>query len=296
MKLKKLAATLTAIIMVFQFSACDNGNEVNFNEPSNVLTGEVEDTNKTTTKKSDVFLNDDMHIPVSIKASPDKYTWYIKDYVGKNCATVGYTSLGGDRRDEYGSGNVKLIFIAEDHSYVDIENEDFLKGYVVTGQNLEPNTELKLSFMTNSSGEEYSSLVATQSYDEIVLSIKKVGEKNSEPVSLTKINAAPDKYTKYIADYTGRNLANCGYTSLGGDRNDEYGDGYIKLNLIPQDGSYIDIEDEEALKQYYVVSQSIEPNTEVRFEFMKNSSGEEYDSLVDNQSIEEIDLYVSLVE
>ena len=237
MKLKKLAATLTAIIMAFQFSACDNSNEVNLNEPSNVLSGEVEDTNKTTTKKSDVFLNDDMHIPVSIKASPDKYTWYIKDYVGKNCATVGYTSLGGDRRDEYGSGNIKLIFIAEDHSYVDIENEDFLKGYVVTGQNLEPNTELKLNFMTDSNGEEYSNLVATQSYDEIVLSIKKVGEKNSEPVSLTKINAAPDKYTRYIADYTGRNLANCGYTSLGGDRNDEYGDGYIKLNLIPQDGS-----------------------------------------------------------
>lgn len=295
MKLKKLATVLAAVA-VLQLSACSNAD--GFRSTTEELNGEIitekskETNNDVTTKKS----KDNSHTPVSIKASPDKYTWYIKDYVGKNCATIGYTSLLGDRRDEYGSGNVKLIFIAEDHSYVDIENEDFLKGYVVTGQNLEPNTELKLSFMTDSSGEEYSSLVATQSYDEIVLSIKKVGEKNSEPVSLTKINAAPDKYTRYIADYTGRNLANCGYTSLGGDRNDEYGDGYIKLNLIPQDGSYIDIEDEEALKQYYVVGQSIEPNTEVRYEFMKNSSGEEYDSLVDNQSIEEIDLYVSLVE
>ena len=36
---------------------------------------------------------------ITIKDSPDKYTWYIKNYVGKNCASIGYTSMGGDRMD-----------------------------------------------------------------------------------------------------------------------------------------------------------------------------------------------------
>ena len=36
---------------------------------------------------------------ITIKNSPDKYTWYIKNYVGKNCASIGYTSMGGDRMD-----------------------------------------------------------------------------------------------------------------------------------------------------------------------------------------------------
>ena len=30
---------------------------------------------------------------ITIKNSPDKYTWYIKNYVGKNCASIGYTSM-----------------------------------------------------------------------------------------------------------------------------------------------------------------------------------------------------------
>ncbi|MCM1329044.1 MAG: hypothetical protein NC253_06330 [Ruminococcus sp.] len=296
-KIKKFIA----VVLLLSLTGCANEiNDLQENVIENIFSSVQDDTdtsNEETTSKSDKKKDDDNNVThIVIKESPDKYTWYIKDYVGKNCATIGYTSLGGDRRDTYGSGNVKLVFIAEDHSYVDIEDEDFLKGYVVTGQNLEPNTEMKLTFEIDSNGEEYSSLVATQSYDEIVLSVKKVGEKNSEPGSLTKINAAPDKYTRYIADYTGRNLANCGYTSLGGERRDEYGSGNIKLNLISNDGSYIDVEDEEMLKQYYVTSQSIEPNTEIKFEFMKDDDGNEYDFFMDSQSIEEIDLYVEPIE
>ena len=37
------------------------------------------------------------HTPVTVKRSPDKYTWYIQDYVGRNAASIGYASLGGDR-------------------------------------------------------------------------------------------------------------------------------------------------------------------------------------------------------
>lgn len=298
MKSKKSIAILATIIMAFQLSACVNGNDENLNEATGAVTeekntGEVEEINETTTKKSGTL---DIHIPVSIKESPDKYTWYIKDYVGKNCATVGYTSMLGDRRDEYGKGNIRLILVAQDNSYIDIEDDNVLKEYVITGQNLEPNTELKYSFMTDSKGEEYDNLISVQSYDEIVLSVKKIGEETKETTPFTKINAAPDKYTRYVYDYTGRNLANFGYTSMIGDRRVEYGEGNVKLNLISNDGSFIDVEDEEALKTYYVTGQSIEPNTEIKFEFMKDSNGEEYDNLIDTQSIEEMDLYVSLVE
>ena len=38
-----------------------------------------------------------IHEQIIIKESPDKYTWYIKDYVGKDCASFGYTSIS-DRR------------------------------------------------------------------------------------------------------------------------------------------------------------------------------------------------------
>ncbi len=38
---------------------------------------------------------------VAVKASPGKYTWYMRNYVDKNVASFGYTSWGGDRMDEY---------------------------------------------------------------------------------------------------------------------------------------------------------------------------------------------------
>ena len=61
------------------------------------------------------------HETITIKTSPDKYTWYIKDYVGKNVASFGYTSIGGNRMDRYGDGLLKIILVKEDSSYIDIE-------------------------------------------------------------------------------------------------------------------------------------------------------------------------------
>lgn len=229
---------------------------------------------------------------VTIKESPDKYTWYIKNYVGKNCASIGYTSLGGDRLDSYGAGLIELIFITPDGTYLDITSDDALKGYVVTGQNIAPNTELKLTFDKDSDGNEYDNLVNTQSFEEIVLSVKKVGSLTSNTVNLTAINPSPDKYTRYIVDYVGRNLANCGYTSLGGDRLDQYGGGYIKFVIVPGDGSFLDPTDEEVLKNYVVTGQSVPPNTELKFVFDTDSQGNEYDNLVKSQNIEEIELTV----
>lgn len=113
---------------------------------------------------------------VAINPSPDKYTWYIKNYVGKNLASFGYTSLSNDRMDSYGAGYLKLVLNAEDGSYVDYENEEELQKYVVTAQNIAPNTEMKYTFQTDSEGEEYDNLVASQTYEEIELTVKKITE------------------------------------------------------------------------------------------------------------------------
>ena len=78
---------------------------------------------------------------ITIKDSPDKYTWYIKNYVGKNCASIGYTSMSGDRMDHYGAGYIELVMVTPDGAYIDIETDDNLKQYVVTAQSYAPDTE-----------------------------------------------------------------------------------------------------------------------------------------------------------
>ncbi len=40
------------------------------------------------------------HVPVPVNPSSDRYTWYLQDYVGRNAAGFGYTSLGGDRLEK----------------------------------------------------------------------------------------------------------------------------------------------------------------------------------------------------
>lgn len=228
----------------------------------------------------------------TIKQSPDKYTWYIKDYTGMNAASVGYEALDGFRHDRYGHGNLKVIFVANDGTYVDPGNEEQLKEYVVTGQNLDPNTELKYGYEVNSEGEEYDNLVNFQSYDEVVLSVSKAGSSESAP-DFTKIQPAPDKYTCYVRDYVGRNLAECGYYSLGGNLTDAYGHGYIVFDIVADDGSYIDPEDTALLASYMVTSQSVEPNTEIVLTYMVDGDGNEYSNLIDTQSLERITLNVT---
>lgn len=232
---------------------------------------------------------------VTIKQSPDKYTWYIKNYVGKNCASFGYTSLGGKRMDHYGAGYIELVLVTPDGAYIDIETDDDLKQYVVTAQNLAPNTELKYIFDKDSDGNEYDSLISWQSCEEIVLCVKKIGTSEETTLGLTPINPSPDKYTLYIQDYTGRNLASCGYLSMGGKRMDHYGAGYIRFVIISDDGAYIDPQDTELLKNYVITGQSVAPNTELTYVFETDSDGNEYDSLIHSQNIEEIELTVKPV-
>lgn len=236
------------------------------------------------------------HETITIKTSPDKYTWYIKDYVGKNVASFGYTSIGGNRMDRYGDGLLKIILVKEDSSYIDIENEEELKNYVVVEQNLNPNTEMKYVFQKDEEGKEYDGLIESQTFEEMVLVVKEVGSTSENATELTEINASPDKYTRYVRDYVGRNLATCGYLSMGGSLRDTYGATNIAFVITTDDGSYIDVSDAETLKRYRVTGQNISPNTEMKLEFLKDENGEEYENLVDSQSIEEIELYVSFIE
>ena len=135
----------------------------------------------------------------------------------------------------------------------------------------------------------------SQSYSQIVLCVKKVGSSEETTLGLTPINPSPDKYTLYIQDYTGRNLASCGYLSMGGKRMDHYGAGYIRFVIISDDGAYIYPQDTELLKNYVITGQSVAPNTELTYVFETDSDGNEYDNLVHSQNLEEIELTVKPV-
>ena len=228
---------------------------------------------------------------MEIQASPDKYTWYIKNYVGKNAASFGYTSVGRDRLEGYGDGYVELILLTPGGEFVDIEDKEELKNWYVIAQCPAPNSELKYTFYVDEDGEEYDGVVEHQNIEEVVLAIAPVGS-TPEPPQLTEIKPSPDRYTDYIRDYVGRNLMQCGYTSAGGDRLDRYQDALVQLNLVTEDGSYVDIENKKVLQNYVVTGQSIRPNTELKWTFYVDADGEEYDGIVETQTIEEIDLYV----
>lgn len=238
---------------------------------------------------------EEKHIPIATKPSTDKYTQYIKDYVGRNAASVGYTSWGNDRMDAYGPAYLQLVFVTPDGTYLDFSDESLLKEYLITGQNVEPNTEMKLVYETDSSGKEYDNLISYQSIDTIDLTVRRLdGQTSGESAGyeLIRILPSPDKYTWYIRNYVGKNVAAFGYTSWGKDRMDAYGEAYLELSFVTEDGSYIDPEDEESLRQYVVTAQDIKPNSELKITFLKNSHGEEYDNLVDTQTYDTITLYV----
>lgn len=230
----------------------------------------------------------------SLNSSSDKHIQYVDKYVGMNAASVGYTSLGGDRMERIGDGLLEITYVTEDGSYVGPEDEDALKEYVVVAQSIEPNAEVRLEFEKDSNGEEYSSLIDHQTYDKIDLLVKKVGE--SDPnVTLTEIQPSPDKYTYYIQDYVGKNVLSIGYESLGGDFRDEYGNGSIELKLVSDDGSYIDVSDDDLLKQYVVTDQNVAPNSELTYVYSKDSSGNEYSNLIASQNYDSVTLKVKKV-
>lgn len=288
--MKKIFAGLLACFMIVISCVAAFAIEIDFSSLTDTELDEL--IREATAERSS---RQTVHVPVAVNASPDKYTWYVQDYVGRNAAGFGYTSLGGDRLEKYGAGYLEFIFITEDGSYVDIEDDRQLQQYIVTGQNIAPNTEMKYIYRTDSKGKEYSNLIDFQSVRLIDLTVHRIdGTLLGDPVTfeLVPITPSPNKYTQYIRNYVGKNVASFGYTSLGGDRRDEYGQANIKFNFVADDGAYLDPENMDLLKQYVVTAQDIAPNSEMKLTFRKDSKGVEYSNLIDSQTYQSITLYV----
>lgn len=285
--MKKIVVLVSVLCLAFALASCSGGNQDS--------QGDSAQQNQSSPDIAADAGQAGESAPVSINPSPDKHTWYVKDYTGMNAASVGYYSLGGDRCDAYGSGYLKIIYVANDGTYLDPENDEQLKDWMVTGQSLAPNTEIKLTFDVDSEGEEYDNLVLCQSYESIALAVERVGEGSDSGTVFTEIQPSPDKYTRYVRDYVGMNAASVGYASLGGQYCDRYGQGYVVLTLVADDGTYFDPEDEETMSQYVVTGQNVEPNTAIEMTFSKDADGNEYSNLVDTQSLKDITLNVTRI-
>lgn len=152
MKIKKIPTILSAIAICAALSACsgtdDTSNAGEINIPKKKIVLET--------------------------SPPDKYTYYLKDYVGRNCASLG--SIWGKQVIDYsyGPGCIRLNLVSDDGSYIDISNESILKSYKVTGQSVEPNTEIKLVFKKDENGDESAFDVENQSIREIELYVTPV--------------------------------------------------------------------------------------------------------------------------
>lgn len=284
----KLTTIIAAAALCATLGACSTAGTT--------ATGSSNQTDATTGETSSDTSSSNGTV-IQIKTSTDKHITYVKNYVGMNCANVGYTGMDGLRHDDYGNGRyVQLVFVTPDgtHLSLDDESED-LRQYKVSAQNVEPNTEINCTFQTNSDGEEYDNLVEFQNIEEIVLAVDEVGQ-DGNTNDMTVITPSPDHNSCYVRDYRERNLADCGYNSLSNNLTDDYGSGcYIKLDIVTDDGSYADTSDVDSLAQYKVTDQSVEPNTQITLVHTTNSSGEEYSNLLDEQSIEYITLYVTSI-
>lgn len=222
------------------------------------------------------------------------FVYPVRNYVGKNLAACG--RLSGERlEDEYGSGDVKLAVVTMDGAYVDVTNAKKIKNYVVIGQSIEPNSDLIVVHLRDSTGEPYSNLVDYQSHEEIILYVCDVDDADEnvfEQGIVTMINGSPDRHTYFIRDYSGRNAASFG-REWGEGRIDEYGEGELRLTFTADDGTYINPADISQLREYVVTGQDLAPNTELTLVYQTNSRGEEYDNLIQSQNYEEINLYVT---
>ena len=112
--------------------------------------------------------------PVSILPTLDRHIYHIRDYKGRNVASVGKRKNEEDneRIDEYGNGKIIIELQSEDGSFVDVDDMNSLRRYVVTDQDIAVNTELVLSYETDSYGNEYENLIKSQNYERITLTVK----------------------------------------------------------------------------------------------------------------------------
>lgn len=212
---------------------------------------------------------------------------FVKNYIGNNLSACGYTSLGGERRDRYGSSNTLLVLISTDGTYIDPNNDNQLESYNVIGQMPSPNAEFDITTSTNSK-------MVNMGYGEILLFVEKIGSTNNIIPQVEYTRPSPNKFTQYVRDYTSRTLEDVGYTALNGKRYDIYGpSGYVQIIIMSEEGSVLNPTDYDNFKYYTVLSQNIAPDTEISFTYTSNEEGKE---TVSYQSIESIQITVALSE
>lgn len=221
------------------------------------------------------------------------YTYTIRNYIGKNLGTVGKV-FGGQLVEEYGSGVVSIVLVTENGAIIPPDNEELKKQYTVVDQNLAAGTDITIVHRRDSDGKPFSSLVDYQSYDELVLYVAPVGSDSFSP-TYTAVLPTLDRHIYHIRDYVGRNAASFG-KAFSTNRIDEYGAAEMRIVFTSEDGTYVDAEDINILKNYVVTGQDIEPNTELKIEYEKDSQGEEFDSVIRSQNYEEINLTVRALD
>ena len=234
------------------------------------------------------------HAYVEIKESPDKYTWYMKDYYGKNLVTIGELDYTDTLRERYGQGEIHFALFTPHGEYVDVNDENSLKQWWVVGQSIAPNTPIKYLFESKDDGTDSDYYVVSQNIEEVILALAPVGEKVEVP-SFTQITPSPDRYTSYIYDYVGRNLTQCGYQDYNG-LSQKYGMAEVRLIVNGENGVYVDVQDEEDMKNFVVTRQSVAPNTELKKEYEIKEDGSESQHYIKDTSIEEIELYVTRLD
>lgn len=141
-----------------------------------VIGGKMLGNNSSETSKSNPAVNSkggDSKASSGTKPSPDKYTWFIKNYVGRNASDAcdgSYDNQYGCS-DTYGYAYVNIKFITDDGTKITEEN---VNDYVVVSQDVAPDTQLNLEFRKDESGKEYESLVSNQNVEEIALNLEKI--------------------------------------------------------------------------------------------------------------------------
>lgn len=113
----------------------DNGNKTDDNKDSGSITEEDNDAPVENTDYADTSAEENAEennlSGFSLNSSTDKHIQYINNYVGRNLASFGYTSIVGSRLDTIGAGTIQFVFVTPDGSYIDPEDEESLKGYTV---------------------------------------------------------------------------------------------------------------------------------------------------------------------
>ena len=93
--------------------------------------------------------------------------------MGRNALSIGEIT-NNTRVDKYGNSDLIIVFINSDGTSADISDENQLKDYVVTSQDIPVNSEQKIEYETNSNGVEYRSLIKNKTYKKIDLTIEKI--------------------------------------------------------------------------------------------------------------------------